>query len=634
MFNIVDRHKRFVQLILGLISLPFAFFGVDYYFRQASTTLDVATVAGEKITQQQFNQALAEQQERMRAQLGAGFDPAMLDNPEARFAVLQQLINRQLLQDKAKQEAFRVPDAQMQQVILGVPAFQENGQFSPERYKQALASRNLTPAAFEDQLRRDLQLAPLQEPMSLGNIVARSTGERYLGLAEQRREVQSAAIEPEPYIPGTKIDDAAVKAFYDANAASLQMPELAKIEYLLLTQDALAGQALIDPAEVKAQYEGNVNQYTKPEEREAAHILIAVKAAASDDEKAAARAKATDLLAKATATPAKFGELAKQFSQDPGSAGQGGDLGSFGRGNMVKPFDDAVFAMKVGDIVGPVETDFGYHVIKLNGIAPAKVRPFDEVKAQIETDVRRQKAAQKFATAAEKLQNLVYEQADSLQGAAKTLGLTVQTSPPLTRAQVQGLARGNAKFVQALFSPESTQSKRNTEAIEVAPNTLMAGRIVEYTPAAPRAFASVQDEIRRQLARKAASELAQQAGREKLALLEQGKSGSEAGVTFAPQVSLTRYDTQAGYSQDALKRIFRLDPAKVPQYAGAPNERGGFSIYKLAKVIDPPAPEPGKLTAANTQIGDHLGRELLNAYLASLKGKADVKINQANLEKK
>jgi peptidyl-prolyl cis-trans isomerase D len=210
----------------------------------------------------------------------------------------------------------------------------------------------------------------------------------------------------------------------------------------------------------------------------------------------------------------------------------------------------------------------------------------------------------------------------------------VQTSPLVTRAQVQALARGNAKFVQALFSPESTQSKRNTEAIEVAPNTLMAGRIVEYTPAAPRAFASVQDEIRRQLARKAASELAQQAGRQKLALLEQGKSDSEAGVTFAPQVSLTRYDTQAGYSPDALKRIFRLDPAKVPQYAGAPNERGGFSIYKLAKVIDSPAPEPAKLTAANTQIGDHLGRELLNAYLASLKGKADVKINQANLEKK
>ena len=634
MFNIVERHKRVVQIILALITLPFAFFGVDYYFRQGGTAFDVATVAGEKITQQQFNQALTEQQERTRAQLGASYDPAMFDNPEVRFALLQQLINRQLLSDKARQESFRVPDAQLQQFIASQPAFQENGQFSVERYRQVLAGQNMTPALFEDQLRRDLLLAPLQEPMSLGNIVARASGERFLGLAEQRREVQAAAIDPEPYIPGTKIDDAAVKAYYDTNAASLQTPERAKIEYLLLTPEALAGQAPIDPAEVKAQYDSNVKLYTKAEEREAAHILIAVKPDAGDDAKAAAKAKAAEVMAKASANPAKFGELAKQFSQDPGSAAQGGDLGSFARGNMVKPFDDAVFAMKVGDIVGPVETDFGYHVIKLNGIAAAKVRPFDEVRAQIEIDLQRQKATQKFANAADQLQNLVYEQADSLQGAAKALGIPVQTTQLLTRPQVQALAKGNAKFVQAIFSPESTQARRNTEAIEIAPNTLIAGRIVEHSPAAARPFADVQEEIRTLLARKAASELAQKAGREKLALLEQGRTDKDAGVTFAPQVSVSRYDAQPGYSPDALKRIFQLDPAKVPQYTGAPNDRGGFSIYRLAKVIEPPAPEPAKLNAASTRIGEQLGRELLNAYLATLKEKADVKINQANLEKK
>jgi peptidyl-prolyl cis-trans isomerase D len=634
MFDIIDRHKRLVQLILALITLPFAFFGVDYYFRQGSSTLEVATVSGEKITQQQFNQALAEQQERMRAQLGASYDAAMFDNPEVRYTVLEQLINRQVLQDKARQDSFRVPDAQLQQVISAVPTFQENGQFSPERYRQALASSNRTPAYFEDMVRRDLLLAPLQEPLEIGNIVARASGERFLGLADQRREVQVAVIDAESFLPGVKIDDAAVKAYYDANAAALQSPEQAKIEYLTLTLDALMAQITIDAAEAKAQYDSNVAQYTRPEERQAAHILIAVKPGASDADKAAAKARAEDLTAKAKAAPARFGELAKQYSQDPGSAAQGGDLGSFGRGNMVKPFDDAVFAMKVGDIVGPVETEFGYHVIRLGGISPAKVRPFDEVSAQIATDLQRQKAAQKFATAADQLQNLVYEQADSLQGAAKALGLAVQTTPLITRTQVQALARGNAKFVQALFSPESTQAKRNTEAIEVAPNTLMAGRIVEYVPAAPRPLADVQEEIRRQLARKAASEMAQKSGSEKLALLEQGKSEKEAGVSFAPQLSLSRYDVRPGYSPDALKRIFQLDPAKVPQYTGATNERGGYSIYRLAKVVDAPAPDPAKLKAANSRIADQIGRELLSAYLASLKSKADVRINQANLEKK
>jgi peptidyl-prolyl cis-trans isomerase D len=634
MFDFIDRHKRLVQLVLALITLPFAFFGVDYYFRQTGTTIDVATVAGEKISQQEFNQSIAEQQDRMRAQLGENYDPTMFDNPEVRFMVLDQLINRQLLQDKAKAEAFRVPDAQLQQYIAAVPAFQENGQFSPERYRQLLANQNMTPAMFEQRLRQDLLLAPMQEPLALGNIVARSSGERFLDLSEQRREVQAAAIDPEQYLAATKIDDAEVKAFYDANAAAMQRPEAAKIQYLTLTIDALMGQSAADPAEVKAQYDHNVTQYTKPEEREAAHILITVKSDASAADKAAAKAKAEDILAKAKAAPAKFGELAKQFSQDPGSAAQGGDLGAFGRGNMVKPFEDAVFAMNVGDIVGPVATDFGYHVIKLNGIKPQKVRPFDEVKAEIAADLQRQKAVQKFASAADQFQNLVYEQADSLDGAAKALGLTVYTTPLLTRAQVQSLAKGNAKFVQALFAPESTQSKRNTEAIEVAPNTLMAGRIVEFTPAAVRPFAEVQGQIRAQLARKAASEMAQKVGREKLALLTEGKSDRDAGITFAPQVSLKRNDVQPGYSPDALKRIFQIDPAKVPQYTSAPNERGGFSIYKVEKVVNAPAPETEKLTGATARIGEQLGREMVAAYLASLKAKADVKINQANLDKK
>ena len=634
MFDFIGHHKRVVQIILALITLPFAFFGVDYYFRQGGSVPEVATVGGEKITQTQFNESIVEQQDRMRQQMGANFDPTLFDNPEVRFSVLEQLVSKRLLQDEAKREAFRVSDVQLQQFVAALPPFQENGKFSPERYKQVLASQNMTPTMFEERLRQDLLLAPLQEPIALGNIVARSSGERFLGLVEQRREVAAAAVDPEPFVKNVKVDDAAVKAFYDANAAALQTPEQAKFEYLLLTQDALMAQGALEASEVRAQYDNNIKLYSQGEERDASHILIAVKADAKDEEKAAARKKAEELFAQAKANPARFGELAKQFSQDPGSAPQGGDLGAFARGNMVKPFDDAVFGMKVGDIAGPVATDFGFHVIKLNAINPAKVRPFDDVKAQIEADLRRQKAAQKFAAAADQLQNLVYEQADSLQGAAKALGLAVQTSPLVTRTEAQALARGNAKFVQTLFSPESVQSKRNTEALEIGPNVLMAGRIIEYKPAAPRPFADVQEEIRRQLVRKAASEMAQTAGREKLALLEQGKSEHDAGVVFAPPVTLGRNDVQPGFAPDALTRIFRIDPAKVPQYAGTPNERGGFSIYKVEKVIAPSAPDVAKLTAAGARIGDQLGRELFNAYLATLRSKADVKINQANLEKK
>ena len=634
MYEFVAKHKRLTQLVLAMIALPFAFFGVDYYFRQGGSQAEVATVDGDKISEAEFADTLREQQDRMRQAMGPNFDPAIFDNPEVRFALLDQLVNQRVLQSRARAEAFRVPDSQLQALIAEIPAFQESGRFSLDRYRQTLAAQNMTPEMFQARLRRELTLAPFQEAIALGNIVARSSGERLLGLLEQQREVAPYALDADAFAKDVKIDDAAVRAFYDANDKLFMTPEQVSFEYVQLTQDSLAGQIKVEPAEVRAQYDANAANFGQSEERAASHILITVKPDAGDADKAAARKKAEDLLAQARANPARFADLAKQFSQDPGSAGQGGDLGSFARGSMVKPFEDAVFGMKVGEIAGPVQSDFGYHVIRLDAITPAKTRPFDEVKGQIEADLKRQRATQKFAAAADQFQNLVYEQADSLQGVAKALELAIKTSPPVTRTQAQAIAGGSAKFVQALFSAESLQGKRNTEAIEIGPNVLMAGRIVDYKPATARPFDDVREEIRRQLTRKAASEMAQKAGRDKLALLEQGKSPADAGVSFGKPVALTRNQAQPGFPPDALVRIFQVDPAKVPQYVGAPNERGGFSIYRVEKVIAPPAPDAARLAAANAQIGEQLGRELFAAYIGALKAKTDVKINQANLEKK
>ena len=489
----------------------------------------------------------------------------------------------------------------------------------------------MSPLSFEQRVRADLVLAPLSDPIVNGSIAAKSSVQRYLALLDQKREVAIAAVPAEPFEKSVKIGDDEVKAYYDKNPKAFETPEMAKIDYLLLTQDAIASQIKVDPAEVRQAYDTNSKQYTTNEERRASHILIAVKKDASDADKAKAKQKATELAAKARANPDAFATLAKENSQDPGSASQGGDLGSFSRGAMVKPFEDAVFGAKVGDIVGPVETDFGYHVIKVTGITPSHVQTFDEVKGRIEAELKRQKAAQKFASAAEQFQNLVYEQADSLQGAAKTLGLKVETTPFVTRDKVSALAMGSAKFVQALFSPESIQSKRNTEAIEVGPNALMAGRVVEYKPAAPKPFDEVKDEIRRQLTHARASEMATKTGREKLALLEAGK---DAGLTFDKPITLTRNQAQPGVTPDALKKIFEASAQKLPDYVGATNDKGGFSIYRLDKVIEPPAPEAAKVEAAQTRVGSEIGHELMNAYLAGLKADTDVKINQTALEKK
>jgi peptidyl-prolyl cis-trans isomerase D len=633
MFDLLHNHKRLTQLILALITLPFAFFGVDYYFRSGSSDQTVATVGKNKISQADFDDALREQQQRMRQALANNYDPALLDRPEVRYALLDQLVNQRLLENEARADRLRVSDTQLAQFIAGLPPFQEDGKFSPEKYREVLAGQNMSPLMFEQRVRGELTMSPLQDPVVGGSIAAKTSVERYLALLDQKREVAVATVAAEPFEKSVKVSDADIKTFYDRNPTAFQTPEVAKIEYLLLTQDSIAAQIKIDPAEVKQAYDANAKQYTTNEERQASHILIAVKPDATEAAKAAAKQKATEIVAKARANPDSFAELAKTYSQDPGSSAQGGDLGSFSRGAMLKPFEDAVFSAKVGDIIGPVQTDFGYHVIKVTGIKPPHVQSFDEVKSRIEADLNRQKASQKFAAAADQFQNLVYEQADSLAGAAKALDLKVETTAFVTRPQVQALAMNNAKFVQALFSPESIQSKRNTEAVEVGPNALMAGRIVEYKAAAPRPLADVQDEIRQQLTRQAASELAQKAGREKLALLTHGKE-RDAGVTFGKPVTLTRNQAQSGFPPEALKNVFQADEHKLPAYAGAANERGGFSIYRVDKVIDAPAPDAAKLQSASTQVGSEIGRELMNAYLASLKADTEVKINQVALEKK
>jgi peptidyl-prolyl cis-trans isomerase D len=281
-----------------------------------------------------------------------------------------------------------------------------------------------------------------------------------------------------------------------------------------------------------------------------------------------------------------------------------------------------------------VQTDFGWHVIRVTGAKPATQRPFDEVKATIEADLKRARAQAKFQAAADQFQNLVYEQADSLEGVAKALDVPVQTTPFVTKSQAQQIGRNSAKFAEALFSPASVQAKRNTEAIEVAPNVLMAGRILEYKPAAPRPFDEVKAEIRRQLERRAASAVAERVGREKLALLTQGKSDREAGLTFGKPVELTRNQVGAGFPPEVLAKVFQADPASFPTYVTGTPPRGGFAIYRVTRVVETPPPDEGRLKLAGERMGEQIGREFVSAYLASLRARADVKIEQSQLEKK
>ncbi|MGH8802448.1 MAG: SurA N-terminal domain-containing protein [Casimicrobiaceae bacterium] len=633
MFDLLHRHKNLAQVIMGLVTLPFVFFGTYQYFTGRGGTDTVAEVGGNRIVQRDFDDALRNQEQRMRQALGNSFDPAMLDNPAVRFDLLDQLINQRLLENRARSEHFSISDAELRRFIAGLAPFQVDGRFSATRYSEVLAGQGMSPLGFEQRVRGELVLGQLQQPIATGSFAAAATVKHYLALLDQTRDVATATIAVAPLEAKIKVSDADIKAYYDRNRAVFETPELAKIEYLTLSQDALAAQMTVTPDEVRQAYESGKRQYATQEERQASHILIAVKPDATAAQKAAAKKRAEEVLAKVRAHPDDFAALTKEYSQDPGSAQQGGDLGSFARGSMVKPFDDAVFGAKVGDIVGPVETNFGYHIIKVTGITPAHAQTLDEVKGRIEAELRKQKAADKFASLAEQFQNVVYEQADSLTEAAKALGLEVKTTGLMTRAQIQALALGNTKFVKAVFSPGSIQAKRNTEAIEVAPNTLMSGRVVEYKPATPKPLAEVQGDIRTRLTGERAAVDAQKDGQAKLVLLAKGDAAA-AAVSFGTVVAITRSKPVPDVTPDAMKLIFEADRAKLPAYVGAPRPNGDFAIYRIDNVTDGPPPPAATLTAAVKSVGAESGQELMRAYVASLRADTKVTINQAVLEKK
>ncbi|MEO7760393.1 MAG: SurA N-terminal domain-containing protein, partial [Casimicrobiaceae bacterium] len=592
---------------------------------------EVAKIGSDRISQLEFNNALQEQQGRMRSMLGKQYDPAMFETPEVRFNILEQLINQRLLGQQATKNNIVVSDDLVRQYIMDFPAFQENGKFSADKARGMLASQGMSEAMLEYQIRNLLQQQPLQDPFGNGAFVSKTSTEQFMRLNGQQREVSVANIDIDPYLKQVNPDDAAVKAYYDSNQAQFQVQEQVKLETLTLSLDSIAAKIPVDPIEARKNYDENHATYANSEQRQASHILIAVKPDAKPEEKAAAKAKADDIAKQVRAAPDKFADLAKKNSEDPGSKEQGGDLGYFGRGAMDKAFEDAVFTAKqAADIVGPIESAFGYHVIRLTAIRAETVKPFEEVKAQIEKDLQRQKAQKQFAEAAEKFQNLVYENGDKLQPAADALQLKIVQSGWLSRAQVVALGQKNPKLVQAIFSSESLASKRNTDAIEIAPSTLMAARVLEHKPAAPRPFDEVKDEIRTTLQRSGATALALKDGQAKLAEIQQGKPVS---LAWDKPHEFTRQQQQPGFTADAMTKIFATDVSKPPAYVGATNDKGGYSIYRITKVTNPEIKDEAVKTASN-QLSGQVNRELFTAYLGALKQKTDVVIHQENMDKK
>jgi peptidyl-prolyl cis-trans isomerase D len=631
MFDAVRNNKRIVQIFLILITLPFAFWGVESYVRNVGAGRDAASVGRSKISPQELGRALREQQDRMRAALGRDFNPAMFDTPEVRQAVLDSLISQRLLLLRAAKSNLTAGDDQVREVIGGILALQENGQFSMARYEALLRNQGMNRTGFEAQLRQDLVVQQMVASVGDSALVSRAASDRWLALQQEEREISELAIRPESFVTQVQLAADVVKNFYDANSNLFELPEQARAEYVILSQDVLAEQLAVSEAEIKSWYDSHQDSYKQSEERRASHILIQASKDAGTAERDAARAKIEDIQKQLKQSPADFAKLAKQHSQDPGSAQNGGDLGFFSRGAMVKPFEDAAFALKENQLSDIVLSDFGYHIIKVTGVRPEKIRSLDEVKGEITAELKRQGAGRKYAEAAETFANLVYEQADSLKPAAEKFGLPLKQTDWIAKGAAQSAGPlAHEKMLAALFSEDAIKNKRNTEAIEVAPNNLVAARVIEHKPASMRPLDAVSGEIKKQLVLDEAGKLAQKEGEDKLARLAKGEKVDTPWS--APRV-VTRQGSPETPPQ-ALQGIFKVAADKLPGYSGTRLPNGVYVVYRVTSVRQPAAKEDAHSKQLRAQYARMKAEDDFSAYLSALKETFPVTINKAVLEAK
>lgn len=628
MFGFVAKHKRLLQFLLVLFIVPpFAFWGIQSY-QGSGTTNQVADVDGQKISEQEFGEQLKQQQDRMRGLLGANFDAALFDTPEIRARILDNMIAQRLLLKEAVRGNLAITDDQLREVIASTPAFLDANRFSRTRYEDTLRREGYTPAMFEASLRRDLILQQYTSAIGESGIASKAASKQIASSRAEQREVSEFVISAATFASKVKIEPQAVKAYYDGNLSQFLVPEQVRVEYVVFSRESMQALESVGEDEIKSWYESHLDQYQEKEQRQASHILIGVNASASDAEKAKARERAQLLLDQVRKSPASFGELAKKNSDDPGSAAKGGDLGYFSRGMMVKAFEDAAFRLRAGETSGLVESEFGFHIIRVTGIKPAKGRTLEQVRAEIERELKKQRAAGKFAEAAESFSNLVYEQPDSLKPAAEKYKLAVQTSGWVTRKSASVQVLNNQRLLAALFTNEVVKNRHNTEAIEVSPGTLVAARVIEHRPEATKPMTEVRGDIVRQLTQKEAGALAQKQG---LTKLEELRKGNARAVQFGPAKIVSRDDPK-GVSAQELAAIFRADRSKLPAYTGVAGPTG-YVVVRVSKVTDA---DIGEATLKNLQVelGRAAGTQEFQAFLASLRANAKVEINRVLLEKK
>jgi peptidyl-prolyl cis-trans isomerase D len=625
MFETIRKHNKWLMGLLFVLIIPsFVLFGVDSYTRMRENSPAVAKVGGTEVTQADWDNAHKQEVERFRNS-SPNADVKLLDAPEVKYAILERLVQEKVLAMAVEKTRLQASDARLARELEQDPAIQSlrtpAGKLDMDRYKQLAASQGLTPEGFEAKVRS--QISERQVLMGLGTSALTSTAlpEVSLQALLGRREIQFQVFGPAAHASKLVPTDADLQAYHQENQAQFKAPESASVEYVVLDLEAIKKGITLNEADVKTYYEQNAARLSGPEERRASHILITAAKDLPAADKAKAKAKADELLAEVKKAPKSFADLARKHSQDPGSAAKGGDLDFFGRGAMVKPFEDAAFALKSGEISAVVESDFGYHIIQVTDIKEPKKKSFDEMRASIESDLKLQQARQKYAEQAEQFTNTVYEQSDSLKPVAEKLKLSIRAASGLARTPNPTTPKelANAKLLSAVFGTDAIEKKRNTEAVETAPNQLVSARIVAYSPARTLPLAEVKQQVQQAWVAKRAAELARKEGQDKLAAWK-----ATAPTGALPSTATVSRDAPGSVPPALLEAVLKVPAGGLPSWVGVDLGMHGYAVAKVTAAMDRNKPDAAMASQEQLQFAAGLAQAEAMAYYNSLKARFKV----------
>lgn len=609
--------------LLALIVLVMAGTGIEMYF--AGGRVVAAKVNGTEIDQVEVDRLAERQRQQMLAQMGPNADASLLDVTRIRKAVLDDLINRELLAQQADKNGYLISDATVMQQISEVPAFQVDGKFSRSQYELVLRQNGENPNTFFATAKQRLGYSLLLEGLNQSGIVTSAEMQRLSSLDNQQRDVHFATVPAARYLAGVSASDADIKAYYDTHQERFTLPETVALEYIQIGRGQFLGQAAPTEADLQARYEERVRASGANEQRQAQHILIKVDGKTSD---AAALKKIQDVEKRVRAGE-DFGKLAAEFSQDEGSVGNGGDLGLAARGMFVPEFEQALFALKAGEVSAPVKTTYGYHLIKLNRIEKADVPSFASLRGELEREAREARADELFAEAVDKLDTAVYEASD-LKEPAAAFKLAVEQTPAFTRSGGPGLA-ADRKVVETAFSEEVVKEGKNSQGLHLADGRVVWLRVARHVPATLRPLAEVSAEVRNLVLLEKARDKAREVAAGVVKALGDGMALAEVArrdqLTWQDVPGLSR--RAQGFPPEVLRLAYRLPhPAAGRASADVHDNGTAFLVVAVSKVT-PGQPAPAAdLAQVRTVMSESRSQQELQDYVRFLRESGKVVLRQ------